>query len=224
MWFCTVVVLSGLDTMLDNDLIGDFVSSPSVFNLCFSGPIEWSESELIKRLTPLEKDIEDDDDSMLFPQLIIDRPTVCFNEALFTTFCFNEFCCDGDKVLSWSCSRQTQKKRKKINHFLFLTKFNIHTWIIIKWSPSLTLRFKGDLPLKKSFTWLSFNDSSACITVFSALPRIVKKEFIFTFFLIFFVWLIAVVAKTHYVLLVIGRMDEDIESCQIIMNLITAKS
>lgn len=99
MWFCTVVVLNGLDTMLDNDFIGDFDSSPSVFNRCFSGAIGCSSELLIKRLQPLvEKDI--DDDSTLFPQLIIERPTVCFNDAPFTTFCFNEFCCDGDSVLS----------------------------------------------------------------------------------------------------------------------------
>ena len=123
MWFCTVVVLSGLDTILDNDLIGDFVSSPlSVFNRCFSGPIEWSESELlIKRLQPLENDIVDDDDgSTLFPQLIIDRPTVCFNEAPFRTFCFNEFCCDGDKVLSWSC------RQEKISLGILTRTINTH--------------------------------------------------------------------------------------------------
>ena len=50
------------------------------------------------------------------------------------------------------------------------------TWIIIKWSPSLTLRFKGDFPLKKSFTWLSFNDSRACITVFSAFPGWIRSK------------------------------------------------
>lgn len=42
------------------------------------------------------------------------------------------------------------------------------SWISIMWSPRRTDRFSGDLPLRKSFTWLSFRDSNACMTVFSA--------------------------------------------------------
>lgn len=40
-------------------------------------------------------------------------------------------------------------------------------WMSIMWSPRRMLRLRGVLPLRKSFTWLSFRDSSACITVFS---------------------------------------------------------
>lgn len=93
--------------MLDSDLIGDFDSSlvPSLSSirvLCFSGaPLS---SELLIRLHPFE-DI-DDDDVEGSPQLIIERLTACFNAAPFITFCFNEFCCDGDKVLSCSCKNK----------------------------------------------------------------------------------------------------------------------
>lgn len=41
------------------------------------------------------------------------------------------------------------------------------SWMSIMWSPSRMLRFSGVFPLKKSLTWLSLSDSSACMTVFS---------------------------------------------------------
>lgn len=41
--------------------------------------------------------------------------------------------------------------------------------ISIIWSPNLIVKLSGDLPLKKSLTWVSFKDSSACITEFSGL-------------------------------------------------------
>lgn len=41
------------------------------------------------------------------------------------------------------------------------------SWMIIMWSPRRMFRFRGDLPLRKSFTCESFSDSSACITVLS---------------------------------------------------------
>lgn len=41
------------------------------------------------------------------------------------------------------------------------------SWMSIMWSPKRMLRLSGVFPLKKSLTWLSFRDSSACITVFS---------------------------------------------------------
>lgn len=40
-------------------------------------------------------------------------------------------------------------------------------WMSIMWSPRRMLRFRGVLPLRKSFTCESLRDSSACITVFS---------------------------------------------------------
>jgi hypothetical protein len=89
--------------MLDSDLIGDFDSS-SIRVLCFSGaPLS---SELLVRLHPFEdiKEDNDDDDVEGSPQLIIERFTACFKAAPFITFCFNEFCCDGDNVLSCSCN------------------------------------------------------------------------------------------------------------------------
>jgi hypothetical protein len=92
--------------MLDSDFIGDFVSSPSLeFSirvLCFSGGAPTSSKLLLLlRLQPLERD-DDDDEVEGSPQLIIERLTACFNVAPFITFCFKEFCCDGDKVLSCS--------------------------------------------------------------------------------------------------------------------------
>lgn len=96
--------------MLDSDLIGDLDSSPSfkisIRVLCLSGaPLISSELLLLVliRLNPLEDaNDEDDDDVEGSPQLIIERLTACFNEAPFITFCFKEFCCDGDNVLSCS--------------------------------------------------------------------------------------------------------------------------
>lgn len=59
-----------------------------------------------------------------------------------------------------------------------LTVLNCN-WINIIWSPSRMLRFSGVLPLKKSLTWESFNDSNACMTVFSgrwACENVTKKH------------------------------------------------
>jgi hypothetical protein len=78
--------------MLDSDFIGlVFVSSASfVFILCFSGAVELSSASDL--LCPL--------DVVAGGSLeIIDRLTACFIAPL-ATFCFNEFCCDGDNVLS----------------------------------------------------------------------------------------------------------------------------
>lgn len=116
MWFkvCTVVVLIGLDTILDNDLIGDdFISSPSVFSFCRSGAIECSSGFLSARLQPLDEDDEGSINVVVLlllllvlllllplPQLIMERVDADLSAAPFATFCFNEFCCDGDNVLS----------------------------------------------------------------------------------------------------------------------------
>ena len=91
--FCTVVVLSGLETMLDSDLIGDRDSSLSVvFIFCFSGAL--SSAPQSARLHPPDGS-----------QLRIERAdddAACFCDALLATFCFSEFCCDGESVLSCS--------------------------------------------------------------------------------------------------------------------------
>lgn len=104
------MVLNGLDTMLDNDFIGEnFDSSPSsTLVLCFSGapPLISSEKLLLLRLNPLLVACEcvcDDVDVEGSLQLIIERLTACFKLAPFITFCFKEFCCDGDRVLSCNC-------------------------------------------------------------------------------------------------------------------------
>lgn len=93
------MVLIGLETMLDSDLMGDRVSSllSVVFSFCFSGALS---SELHRaRLQPLEYD---DDVEGVSLQLMIERldAACCFCDAPLATFCLSEFCCDGDNVLS----------------------------------------------------------------------------------------------------------------------------
>jgi hypothetical protein len=85
------VVLIGLETMLDSDLIGERVSSPSVFSFCFSGA--FSSGLQRARLQPLDVD-------GVSLQLIIDLADACRCDAPLATFCLSEFCCDGDSVLS----------------------------------------------------------------------------------------------------------------------------
>lgn len=100
--FCTVVV-RGVDTMLDNDLMGDLTSSNSASSvrIRFSGAIS-SSASLDRFWHPL---VDGCGLALVLSQLIMERLAACccFNTAALATFCFREFCCDGLSVESCSC-------------------------------------------------------------------------------------------------------------------------
>lgn len=151
----------GLDTMLDNDLIGDLLdsSSASSSSCCTVGwvvvvdvsvRILWRAGDDDSSASSKEHarfcDVDGCCGGSARLKMVVDCCWLCCCCCFcweFATLCLSEFCCDGDNVESCSC-------------------------MSIIWSPRRTLRLSGDLPLKKSFTWLSLSDSSACITVFSA--------------------------------------------------------
>lgn len=97
------LVVRGVDTMLDKDLMGDLTSSSSTSSvrIRFSGAIS-SSASLDRFWHPL---VDGCGLALVLSQLIMERfaNCCCFNTAALATFCLSEFCCDGLSVESCSC-------------------------------------------------------------------------------------------------------------------------
>lgn len=183
------IVLIGFDTRFDNDFIGDcssseFASLPVTLALRFAC-IDDNELTIFLRLS---KSSFDNIRSFCWVAVSLECRWSFGFLAQFSSsdgLALVDGICDVDAVrdhvlrgrmddVRWSewrdiGVRDDSPEVEASDEVDALDEFTVLScnWISIMWSPRRMLRFNGVFPLRKSLTWESFSDSSACITVFS---------------------------------------------------------